>query len=184
MPPLVPVPKASLLAAYEEHAFTDCYCTSVSESVTLPQFIEAFYNTRLFKLERWLLAKLLGIPSSDKQASLLAQGDAVEFSAWQVESRSSDEILLAAWQTRSWLFVSPKTTGSPSTTLFFGSAVISNREDGKFSIVFHLLGGFHRLYSKLLLSAAAKYILRNRRKTRVGWKSNRLISGVLENESR
>jgi hypothetical protein len=129
--------------------------------VTLPQFIEAFYTTRLFKFERWLLAKVLSIPSSDEQVSLLAKSSSGEFSAWKVESRSRDEILLAAWQTRSWLCVRPQVGSTLSTTLYFGSAVISTRPSGKFSLGFHIMGGFHRLYSKLLLSAAARRVVIN-----------------------
>ncbi|RBW43189.1 hypothetical protein DS885_13680 [Psychromonas sp. B3M02] len=161
MPSLVPAPNTSLLSAYNKRAFTDCYCTSISKSVTLSQFIEAFYTTRLFKFERWLLAKALCIPSSDEEVSLLAQSNSTELSAWQVKSRSSNEILLAAWQTRSWLCVKPQDGTTPSTTLYFGSAVISTRADGKFGLVFHMFGGFHRLYSKLLLSAAAKKVIAN-----------------------
>lgn len=164
MPSLAPVPNASLLDAYKQKlAFTDCYAISVSVPVTLPQFIEAFYTTRLFKLERWLLSKVLSIPSSDEQALMLAQSSSTEFSAWQVENRSSNEILLSAWQTRSWLCVKPEAGVVPSTTLYFGSAVISTRPDGKFGLAFHMFGGFHRLYSKLLLSAAAKRVVSNRR---------------------
>ncbi|WP_462172004.1 hypothetical protein [Pseudoalteromonas xiamenensis] len=162
MPSLVPVPTTSLLGAYKQkRAFTDCYSMSVSIPVTLPQFIEAFYTTRLFKLERWLLAKALNIRSSDEQVSLLAQSSSTKFSAWQVESRSSSEILLAAWQTRSWLCVKPLDDTTLSTTLYFGSAVISTRPDGKFGLAFHMFGGFHRQYSKLLLSAAVKRVVTN-----------------------
>jgi hypothetical protein len=162
MPSLTPVPNNSLRSDYEKRAFTDCYYTSISVTVTLPQFIEAFYTTRLFKFERWLLDKVLSISSSDRQVSLLAQSNSIELSAWQVESRSSNEILLAAWQTRSWLCVNPQTGITSSTTLYFGSAVIPTRADGKFGILFHMFGGFHRLYSKLLLSAAAKKIIASR----------------------
>lgn len=161
----VPVPNISLLAAYQKkQAFTDCYATTVPIPVTLTQFIEAFYTTPLFKVERWLLAKVLNIPSSDQQALMLAQSNSVEFSAWQVESRTSNEIILTAWQTRSWLCVKQEENAAASTTLYFGSVVISTRPDGKFGLAFHMLGSFHRLYSKLLLFAAAKRLTNNMRK--------------------
>ncbi len=90
MPSAAPVPQQSFLGAYTQAgAFTDCYSTSVPIAATLPQFVEAFYTTRLFKLERWLLAKLLNIESSDVQAHELAQGAGTKFSAWKVENRSS-----------------------------------------------------------------------------------------------
>ena len=161
MPLPVPVPDRSFLGAYtRQGAFTDCYATTISMPVTLSEFIEAFYTTRLFRLERWLLAKALSIPSSDEQASQLARSDAQKFSAWQVELRSSHEILLAAWQTRSWLCVGQPSSATPSTILFFGSAVVPTRPDGKFGLAFHVFGGFHRLYSKLLLAAASKKVIK------------------------
>lgn len=157
MPSAVPIQQQSFLGAYAQAgAFTDCYSMSVPMAVTLPQFVEAFYTTRLFKLERWLLARFLNIESSDAQAHQLAQGTGTHFSAWRVENRSSSEILLDAGQTRSWLSVARGQGSRPETTLMFGSAVVPVRPGGKFGVAFHALLGFHRLYSKLLLSAAAK----------------------------
>ena len=160
MPQPTPVPTGSFLDAYARRdAFTDCYVTSIPGGTTLPEFIEAFYTTRLFKLERWLLAKALNIPSEDQEASLLARAATERFSAWKVESRASEEILLDAGQTRSWLSVKPLVGPETTTTLFFGSAVVPKRSNGKFGWVFHALLGFHRLYSKLLLAAAAKRVV-------------------------
>ena len=157
MPSPVPVQPQSFLGAYSSRgAFTDCYATSVPFAASLPQFVEAFYTTRLFKLERWLLAKLLKFESSDAQAHQLAQGTSSKFSAWKVERRSSSELLLDAGQTRSWLSVVQAEGSEDGTTLLFGSAVVPMRPGGKFGFAFHALLGFHRLYSKLLLSAAAK----------------------------
>ncbi|GAB3478076.1 hypothetical protein [Marinomonas epiphytica] len=150
------VPDSSLLGAYKKNnAFTDCYVVQLDFPVALADFVEAFYTTRLFKLERKLLALLFDIPSSDEQAHLLSQSISTHFSAWQVESRTPHEIILAAWQTRSWLCVQPNKDAS-STELYFGSAVLPSHPQGKFGLLFHLLGGFHRVYSKCLLSATAK----------------------------
>jgi hypothetical protein len=163
-----PVPDASFLADYARRgAFTDCYAMPVPAAITLPEFIEAFYTTRLFKLERWLLAKALGFHSTDEQASLLAHGNSAHFSAWKVESRASDQILLDAGQTRSWLGVRPRLGAIASTTLLFGSAVVPMRPGGKFGLAFRMLLGFHRLYSKLLLAAAARRVVALRKATGV-----------------
>lgn len=154
------VPQASLLGAYaRKGAFTDCYATSVDGNVTLAEFIFAFYTTPLFKVERWLLSKVLNIASTDQQALELADSNTQRFSAWKVEGRSAEEILLDAGQTRSWLCIKPQLGSDSSTTLLFGSAVISMRPSGKFGLAFHALGGFHRVYSKLLLNAASKRVL-------------------------
>lgn len=160
MPSLMPVPDNSLLGAYaRKGAFTDCYAMSVSAPITLSEFIEAFYTTRLFKLERWLLTKTLNVPSTDEQVVQLSLSRAKQFSIWQVENRLGYEILLDAGQTRSWLCVRPQAGTTPSTTLLFGTAVVPVRPDGKFGLLFHMFGGFHRLYSKLLLSAASKRLV-------------------------
>ena len=157
MPSAVPVQVGSSLGAYAARgAFTDCYALSLPFTVSLPQFVEAFYTSRLFKLERWLLAKALNLPSSDLQARELAEGLISTFSAWKVEHRSRSEILLNAGQTRSWLSVAEREHPESGTTLLFGSAVVPARPGGEFGIAFHVLLGFHRVYSKLLLSAAAR----------------------------
>lgn len=153
------VPKTSFLGAYgRQGAFTDCYETTLPCDVSLPALIEAFYTTRLFKLERWLLAQALRLKSTDEQAAALAGSRTDRFSAWKVEQRSATEILLDAGQTRSWLCVRPRDGASPATTLFFGSAVIPMRPDGGFGVAFHALLGFHQLYSRLLLKAAARRV--------------------------
>lgn len=125
----------------------------------MPDFIFAFYTTPLFKLERWLLSKALNIPSTDQQALQLATAACERFSAWKVECRSDAEILLDAGQTRSWLSVEAQPSPEAATTLLFGSAVVPRRPGGKFSLAFHALLGFHRLYSKLLLEAASKRVV-------------------------
>jgi len=164
MPALSSVPEHSFLASCKDSgAFTDCYTITVPGNLGLAEFIEAFYTTRLFKTERWLLAKILACPSSDNQVRDLAYSAASDFSAWRVEQRSDREILLAFGQTRSWLYVEPlsetlKNGETPATRLYFGSAVFPARTSGKFSFLFHALGGFHHIYSRCLLAAAAKRI--------------------------
>jgi hypothetical protein len=154
-----PVQDASFLGAYAKRgAFTDCYATTVPGAVSLPEFIEAFYTTPLFKVERWLLAKANRPPSTDRQAHQIAVGESHAFSAWKVENRSDNEILLKAGQTRSWLSVAPVASKPGATTLLFGSAVVPMRSGGKFGLAFHALLRFHQLYSKLLLSSAARRI--------------------------
>lgn len=156
MPTEVPVDEHSFLGAYARRgAFTDCYAVEIPGTVALEDFVEAFYTTRLFRLERWLLARILRIPSTDLEATELAKGSRSSFSAWKVEQRSEREILLDAGQTRSWLAVAPGPSGTPTTTLRFGSAVVPMRPGGRFGLAFHALLGFHRAYSRHLLGAAA-----------------------------
>lgn len=166
MPNPVPIPLGAFLGEYARSgAFTDCYAATFSGKVTLPEFVEAFYTTRLFKLERWILSVAVKMPSTDGEARQLAHAERKTFAAWKVEQRSQTEILLDAGQTRSWLSVAPVPGSPDSTTLLFGSAVVPRRSGGRMGLVFHALIGFHRLYSKLLLAAARRRLMASRKST-------------------
>lgn len=149
----VPLPPHALLASYTNSgSYTDCYSVRVDRPVSLSEFMEAFYTTRIFKLERWLLASTLRLASTDDEAKLLARGEVEQFSAWQVETRQVEQVVLAAARTRSWLMVAPF---DQCTTLFFGSAIVPH-QNGGLGWQFTMLLSFHKVYSRVLLRAAAK----------------------------
>ncbi|MBW8844954.1 MAG: hypothetical protein JF607_08295 [Burkholderiales bacterium] len=157
-----PVPPDSLLGrlATERRAFADAYTMKLPRAVSPADFVEAFYTTRLFKVER-LLLKLLGRPSSDAAARALARGEAERFAAWTVEARAGNELLMHedSGATRSWFKTEAGEGGG--TTLWFGSAVVPRRPpapgaEPRFGLVFNALLGFHRHYSRALLRAAAR----------------------------
>ena len=157
-----PVPPDSLLGrlAAERRAFADAYTLKLPRVVSQADFVEAFYTTRLFKVERALLT-LLGRPSSDVAARALARGESQRFAAWTVEARAGDELLMHedSGATRSWFKTEAGEGGG--TTLWFGSAVVPRRTPGpggqpRFGLVFNALLGFHRRYSRALLAAAAR----------------------------
>jgi hypothetical protein len=153
------LPDNALLARYRASGdYTDCYQITVPHPVSLADFMAAFYTTRVFKLERWLLAHLARMPSTDEEARALAQGQITRFAAWQVEAREGDQALLAAGRTRSWLMVLSRPDGA-CTTLCFGSAVVQRRRGG-LGWPFRALLGFHKLYSRILLAAAARRLAR------------------------
>jgi hypothetical protein len=157
------VPAGSLLAAHRDAgSYTDCFVTEVAGAVSQARYIEAFYTTPLFRLERCILALLLR-PSSDGQARQLALGTRSRFAAWQVEQRRSDELLMAAGRTRSWLKVAPSASG---TRLYFGSAIVppDGYERGRDPLGrgFRFLLGFHTRYSLALLWAARQRLERQR----------------------
>ncbi|MGM9482181.1 hypothetical protein ACS5PN_13415 [Roseateles sp. NT4] len=162
----IPVPPASLLGRLtaERDAFADAYTLCLPRAVTLAEFVEAFYTTRLFRVERALLG-LFGKPSSDAMARAVARGEGERFAVWTVQAREGDELLMHedSGATRSWFRVEPATTAG-ATALWFGSAVVSRRKgpggEPRFSWVFHALLGFHRLYSRALLAAAARRLQR------------------------
>jgi hypothetical protein len=160
-----PLPAGALLDPYvRSGAYTDCYVVASPRAVTHAEFVEAFYTTWVFKIERWLLARLIARPSTDAQAAQLAQGGLGSFAAWTVEARAPNQILLAAGRTRSWLMVAPPAgpDGAPAM-LYFGSAVVPRRgADGQPAGMgwgFQALTGFHKAYSRVLLGAARQRLL-------------------------
>jgi hypothetical protein len=156
------LPQEALLNSYSNSgAYTDCYRTEVSGTITHAQYVGAFYTTSLFKLERMILAWFVSKPSTDHEAEQLAEGSINLFAAWQVESRVENQLLLSDFhgRTRSWLMALPAGGDSdPRTHLYFGSAVtkVRDQKTGKMTlgIGFHVLLGFHKIYSRLLLYSA------------------------------
>lgn len=150
------LPADALLARYRgTGAYTDCYVTEVSRPVSQAGYVEAFYTSGVFKLERLILKLLVARPSNDHEARELATGHRESFAAWRVEARTPDQLLLCDFRgrTRSWLMTS-------GARLYFGSAVVpvtsgSSRKSG-LGFVFTALLGFHRLYSRVLLHAAVR----------------------------
>jgi hypothetical protein len=149
------LPDGALLERYRtEGGHVDCYVAEVPRSVDLGQLITAFYTSRAFRPERWLLGALLGKRANDSDVGRLAAGATEMFSAWTVEARREDEILLCDFQsqTRSWLYVLPIEGG---TRLHFGSAVVPQKRLADRAL-FSALLGFHRWYSRALLRGAVR----------------------------
>lgn len=144
-------------------AYLDCYATEIAHAVTHAQFVEAFYTTWLFKLERWILAWSVKKPSSDEEARDLANARRTAFAAWTEEARGENQLLMCDFlgHTRSWLMVSPRDAG---TRLYFGSVVTSRRNErtgrAELGRTYRLLLGFHKLYSRALLAAARSKLRR------------------------
>jgi hypothetical protein len=163
-----PLPDGALLARYTNAgAYTDCYTADVAKPVALAEYLEAFYTGKVFRIERILLRLFLSKPSTDAEVRQLARGEAVQFSAWKVEARTADQLLLCdSWgRTRSWLMVAPTGQGEGGTTrLYFGSAVVpvTHATTGRrgMGFLFKALLGFHRIYSRILLGAAHAHLAR------------------------
>jgi hypothetical protein len=161
------LPEGALLAKYARGgAYTDCYAVELARPASHAEYVEAFYTGGLFKLERLLIAWFASRPSTDRQARELASGAVASFAAWRVEERSDDQLLLCDFggRTRSWLMVAPAGIGdSASTRLYFGSAVVpATDRSGRATLgfTFKALLGFHKLYSRALLSAAHLRLMR------------------------
>lgn len=156
------LPPGALLARYSDGGgYADCFVVTVPGRVTQAAFVEAFYTTPLFRLERLVLAALLRRPSTDRQARALAAGEAEAFAAWTVEAREADQILLCDFMgsTRSWLMSAPDGDGA-STRLHFGTAVVPRERTGRMGGSFQMMLPFHRLYARALLRAAVGRVKR------------------------
>jgi hypothetical protein len=160
-PVLRPLPEHSLLFGYHVRGdYTDCFTADVAGDVSQEQFVRAFYTSRLFKAERFILKWLVAKPSTDREAGLLASGTSDSFAAWTVEGRKRHQLLVCDYQgrTRSWLMVEPIMAGpGAATRLFFGTGVASatDRKGRRtMPLLFRLLLGFHRRYARALLRSA------------------------------
>jgi len=164
------LPQAALLGRYRQAgAYTDCYTTRVERRVSHAEYVEAFYTTPLFKVERLLLAWFVSRPSTDAEAGRLATGELDTFAAWSVEARGESQLLLCDFsgRTRSWLMVAAEEGGGATgVLLYFGSAVVPVAR-GRFGmksmgLAFGLLLGFHKLYSRALLFSARSRLARKK----------------------
>jgi hypothetical protein len=161
----------------ERGAYTDCYTTDVALQVPHAQYVEAFYTSWAFKLERFVLKWLVAKPSTDEEARRLSRGELDNFAAWTVEQRAPDQVLLADFmgKTKSWLMVAPLSEGQ--TRLYFGSVVnpvprpTHRPSTGR---TFGAMLAFHKRYSRVLLGAAAAKITRSgaRESSRTGQQPN------------
>ncbi len=158
---LCELPQKALLSKYKQQgAYADCYSVEMPRAISCAEYVEAFYTTPLFKIERSILATLVSRSSTDIQAKQLASGEVDTFAAWSVEGRAENQLLLCDFlgRTRSWLMTDAGQGNSGCTRLYFGSAVVPelNAETGQasYGFVFHALQGFHHLYSRALLRSA------------------------------
>jgi hypothetical protein len=131
--------------------------------VSHAQYVNAFYTTFAFRLERSILKWAVAKPSTDSEVVQLAMGALENFAAWHVEKRCHNQLLLCDFQgrTRSWLMVAPLgADAGHGTRLYFGSAVVGRKHSktGKSAMGFgfRVLLGFHKLYSMVLLGSARR----------------------------
>ena len=162
------LPQTALLNKYKQQgAYTDCYSVVVPRAISHSEYVEAFYTTPLFKVERFILATLVSRPSTDIQAKQLAAGEVDSFAAWNVEGKAENQLLLCDFlgRTRSWLMTDTGEQSKPACThLFFGSAVVPKIDaksgQASYGFAFHAMLGFHRLYSRALLRSAVSRLAR------------------------
>ena len=156
------LPAAALHGKYRVNGdYVDCYGTVIRGAVSHTQFVEAFYTTWLFKIERLILRLLVAKPSTDEDVYKLAMGQSNSFAAWSVEGRADNQLLLCDFlgSTRSWLMVASEDRGGGVfTRLYFGSVVVGRIDSAtgerRLGLSFRLLLPFHKIYSRALLAVA------------------------------
>jgi len=82
------VPEDALLKTYRGGVrperwgkYGDCFSVVVDRTVSLADFVFAFYTSPVFRIERLILRALLGTRSSDSDARALADGSAAAAAA-------------------------------------------------------------------------------------------------------
>jgi len=156
------LPEAALLQKYHGKAghYTDCYYSELPKDIELEDYVRCFYQGRLFGIERFILKVVVKKPSDQAQLDNMLAETSDRFAAWTVESRTGDQLLMCDYQkrTRSWFMTEP--LGNETTRLYFGSAVVPvdylDKVEKVAPFIFHALMPFHKLYSRLLLSSAAR----------------------------
>lgn len=155
------LPEAALLQNYKQmpDSYTDCYAAHIGRKVSIEDYVRTFYTGRLFRMERWIIARIVHLGSSDAQLSELLDGNSDKFSAWTIEDRNERQLLMCDYQkrTRSWFMAEPCRGG---TRIYFGTAVVKTsylkRGEGAAPLIFRLLMPVHRLYARLLIGSAAR----------------------------
>lgn len=152
------LPAESIAADYvEQGRYVDCFAVSMTDRIEFPQYLEAFYTSKVFKLERLILAAFVRRPSTDQQACQLAAGELQQFAAWSQEARTENQIIMCDYQqlTRSWLMAKSE---AGITTLFFGTIIVPKgkaaAEGKQMGLLFRVTLWAHLLYSKILLRSA------------------------------
>jgi hypothetical protein len=165
------VPDDSLLRTYRGGARPecwrgqgDCFAVRVDRSVSLADFVFAFYTSPVFRVERLILRLLARAPSTDAEARRLAEGAGMSFAVWRVGERTATQLLMCDRyeRTRSWFRVVPLSEGK--TLLQFGSAVASRigtrtATRARGWSLFRLLLKFHVVYSQVLLHASKRGVM-------------------------
>ena len=149
------LPKDALLQRYARQAgcYTDCFEAVLPGSVALSAYLEAFYGSWLFGLEKVILRAHLRRQPINWEITPVAEGTADAYAAWTVEGRGSEQILLCdlGGHTRSYLALEEAAGGG--TRLLFGSAVVP-QAGRELPWVVRAIVPLHQFYARSLLRAA------------------------------
>lgn len=156
------VPEGSLLqqCANRPGTYADAFFADVKGAPSLQDYIEAIFDSPVFRMERIVLAITVLKPAFRKDVEALAMGEGDRLAGWKTEQRTSNELLMAVenGQVRTWLKVEAMPAGV--SRVWFGSAVVpKHRTDGKqegLGLAFRLMLRVHKFYSRVLLRSATR----------------------------
>ncbi|MTI09151.1 hypothetical protein [Curvivirga aplysinae] len=161
------IPLNSFMNFYHEspghHA--DAFVGQIDGIVTLEDYILAFFDSPIFRIERSILSLFLLRRIKQSEIKELASGRSQQFALWKTKKRNEEELLLEVGdsQIRTWFHTEQEQ--SNKTKLYFGSAIVpdttsKNAKEG-IGFTFRFFMGFHKLYSRILLQSALKKLKRN-----------------------
>lgn len=159
----IKVPENSLLKVYDGAVgYADAFECQVDGSVAISDFVTAFLNSPVFRVERALLAILAFSVTTRKDVSGIADGSTDQFAVWKTEKRTETELLLSIEEKRIRTWFETDTSGAV-TKLRFGSAILPKSGeaggDSDIGFIFRALKKFHRVYSRVLLKSAVRKLL-------------------------
>ncbi len=158
------IPEAAFLKTYEYKAgcYVDCYYLDVPESVSLPDYVYAFFTSPVFRIERAMLRLFASSQSSDCDVKELATNKGDRLAGWRAMARDDTQMILAVGEgpIRTWFMCGKPEAAFEGTRLYFGSAVLPTKQSdtGKPEMgrMFRYLLGFHKIYSRVLLRSAKR----------------------------
>jgi len=153
-----PVPQGTLLCRHADlpGVQSDAHVATVPGQVALAEFVAAFLTSRAYAPEALILRLMLRRPTGAEAVTALARSQTHRYAAWQVETRTETELLMAVGTgpIRSWWSVRWLATGE--TQLWFGSAILPVATGARVPLLFRILNRFHLTYARILLWGAVK----------------------------
>lgn len=156
------VPKGSLLQHFADSqgTYTDAFVAQVKSAPSLHDYIEAMFDSPVFRIERLILAVTVFKPAFRKDVSALAAGEGDQLAGWKLMQRTDQELLLAVenGRVRTWLMIEP--ISDEVSRVWFGSAVVPKQSKNGaaegLGIAYRSMLAVHKYYSRVLLRSAIR----------------------------
>ncbi len=154
------LPAHAMLSRYADGtaSYTDCFAYDYAGPVDLENFLNAFFNSWVFRLERFILKAAARVTISDEDTANFAAARSDRMGLWTAQDRDESQVLTIVGQgpIHSWWMVEPK---GERTRLYFGSAIrpMTAKDGSQRMNPAAKYGGLpHRIYARILLAVAAR----------------------------